>query len=79
MLVVGVQAKDSPATPLSPVDHLHSHPTVPHTSKKKSKCIRVSVKDYTIKFEEGLAMGDIANNANKVLVGRVCGRTYIAE
>lgn len=58
---------------------LQTHPTTPRTGKKKTKCIKASGKDYTIKFGAGLSMGDIANNTSKVLVSRVRGRTYTTE
>lgn len=41
--------------------------------------MKASTKDFTLKFGEGLNMGEVVNTAGKVLVGRVKGRAYIVE
>jgi len=50
---------------------LLDHPSVSRTGKRKAKCIKAFGKDYTIKFGEGLTMGEVADKAGKVLVGMV--------
>lgn len=62
-----------------PSDPLLDHPTTPRIGKRKTRCIKTSDKDYTIKFGEGLTVGEVADKAGKVLVGRVRGRTYTRE
>lgn len=41
--------------------------------------MKASAKDFTLKFGEGLNMGEVVNTVGKVLVGRVKGRAYTAE
>lgn len=41
--------------------------------------MKVSTKDFTIFFGEGIAMGEVANNIGPVLVGHVRGRAYMAK
>lgn len=63
----------------TPSDPLQDHPSVPQTCKQKVKCVKVSSKDFTIRFSEGLSMGEVAEKANFVLVGYVRGRDYSME
>lgn len=60
-------------------DPLLDHPSTPHTRKPKTKCVKVTTKDLTICFGEGIAMGEDAAKFGSILVGHVCGREYTAE
>lgn len=60
-------------------DPLQDHPSAQQTGKNKVKCVKASIKDFTISFSEYISMGDVANKASSVLVGHVQGRAYTTE
>jgi len=67
----------SKPSPLDGVTNpLVDNPTTPRTSKKKSKCIKVTSKDISIRLGEASAISDLAIMASTVLVGHIRGRAY---
>jgi len=58
------------------LDHL----IATQTSKgRESKCVKAFKKDINLRFREGITMGKMVDTKNRVLVGRVRGRTYSAK
>lgn len=58
---------------------LVDHPSAPCTCKKKTKCVKATSKDITIRFGETSAIGEFAIMALTVLVGHVRGQAYSAN
>lgn len=52
---------------------------MPRLGKRKIKCVKATSKDLTLKFGEGLTMGEVVDTAGKVLVDTVRGRAYSTE
>lgn len=55
------------------------HPLPPRTKKRKTKCIKATAKDITIRFGDTSAIGEAAVMVRTVLVGHVRGRAYSAN
>lgn len=70
-------SKPSPQEGIS--NPLVDHPSAPRTSKKKTKCIKATSKEITIKFDESATLCDLMDMAKTVLVGHVQGRAYSAK
>jgi len=79
---------ETPAVKVKPVkpipqegvpNPLFEHLSAPRTCKKKSKCIKATTRDTTIRFGEASILGDFAIMASTVLVGHVRGRAYSAK
>lgn len=60
------------------LDPLTDHPYAPHTGKKRTKCMKATSKDISIRFGETSAIGEAAIMAIIILVGHVHGRAYSA-
>jgi len=54
-------------------DPVQDHPTMPRSGKRKVKCVKALGRYFTLKFGEGLNMGEVVTMVSKVLVGRVRG------
>ena len=79
---------ETPAVNIKPVKNISpegvqnpfvDHPSAPRTKKRKTKCIKATAKDITIRFGETSAIGEAAVMARTVLVGHVRGRAYSAN
>ncbi len=52
---------------------LVNHPSAPRTSQRKTKCIKATSNDITIRFGETSAIGEATVMARTVLVGHMRG------
>jgi len=75
-----VRVKSAKLTPPQGIPNpLVDHPFAPRSGKRKTKWVKATTKDITIKFGETSSIGEAAIMASTVLVGHVRGRTYSAN
>lgn len=75
-----VKVRASKPSPLEGIPNpLVDHPSAPRTCKRKSKCVKATSREITIRLDEASTLDNIMDMANTVLVGHVRGRAYSAK
>jgi len=67
--------------PLIANPHIPYHPASNHPNrgpKRKNKCFKTEVDDVFLRLEEDIRLGEAMDFADRVLVGRIRGRSYTA-
>lgn len=60
-------------------DPLLDHPFALGTGKRKTKCVKATTKDITIRFGKGTTIREVVYMESTVLVGHVRGREYSTD
>jgi len=59
-------------------DPLVDHPSTPRTGKKRTKCVKATSNDISIRFGDTSAIEEANIMASTILVGHIHGRSYSA-